>query len=560
MAVTSIPGGTPATVASSRVDAHETARPPQHVVFVRTARQALRSGATWGTVFGIYTALQAIAYTSTYKTLAQRRALAKSMSLSGGLNALAGPARDLQTVGGYTVWKSLGFLSVIGAIWALLLGTKLLRGEEESGRAEVLLGGPLTRRNATIQYLLGLAAGVVALFACTSFFVVLVGREHAVHWAASASLFFALSATCSAALFMAVGAFTSQLVTSRRRAAGYAGGALGVAFAIRMVSDATTGATWMHWLTPLGWIEKLGAFTAPSPLALLPLAGATATLAAASVWLSGVRDLDAGLLRERTSARAHTALLGGPMGLATRLSGPIIAAWLAGVAAYALLLGAVADTAAKALEDSPSVRAALDRLGGHAGLVKAYLGVSCLLLTLLVMLLAASQLTAARREEASGRAEHLFVRPVSRTRWMLSRLAIASAAMVLAGLLGGVFMWIGTTSQHANVSFSTLLDAGLNSVPAGLCLLGIGALAWSFLPRLATSCVYAVLVWSFLVEIIASVGHTNRWLLDTSILHHVTLAPAVAPDWTSGVVLVGIGALASTLGLLRFAHRDLAGS
>ena len=407
MAITSIPAATP-VVASSRVDADATARRPQRVVFARTARQAMRSGAIWGAVFGIYTALQAIAYTSTYKTLTQRLALAKSLSLSGGLNALAGPARDLQTVGGYTVWKSLGFLSVVGAIWALLLGTKLLRGEEESGRSELLLGGPLTQRDSTVQILLGLAVGVVAMFVCTSFFVLLVGREHAVHWAASASLYYALSATCGAALFMAVGAFTSQLVTSRRRAAAYAGGALGVAFAIRMVSDASTGATWMHWLTPLGWVEKLGAFTSPSPVALLPLAGATAILAAATIWLSGARDLDAGLLRERTTARAHTALLGGPVGLATRLSGPIITVWVAGVAAYALLLGAVADTAAKALEDSPSVKAALARLGGHVGLVKAYLGVSCLLLTLLVMLLAASQLTAARREEASGRAEHLL--------------------------------------------------------------------------------------------------------------------------------------------------------
>jgi ABC-2 type transport system permease protein len=559
MAITSIPAATP-VVASSRVDADATARRPQRVVFARTARQAMRSGAIWGAVFGIYTALQAIAYTSTYKTLTQRLALAKSLSLSGGLNALAGPARDLQTVGGYTVWKSLGFLSVVGAIWALLLGTKLLRGEEESGRSELLLGGPLTQRDSTVQILLGLAVGVVAMFVCTSFFVLLVGREHAVHWAASASLYYALSATCGAALFMAVGAFTSQLVTSRRRAAAYAGGALGVAFAIRMVSDASTGATWMHWLTPLGWVEKLGAFTSPSPVALLPLAGATAILAAATIWLSGARDLDAGLLRERTTARAHTALLGGPVGLATRLSGPIITVWVAGVAAYALLLGAVADTAAKALEDSPSVKAALARLGGHVGLVKAYLGVSCLLLTLLVMLLAASQLTAARREEASGRAEHLLVRPVSRTRWMLSRLAVASAAVVLAGVLGGVFMWVGTTSQHANVSFGTLFGAGLNSVPAGLCLLGLGALAWSFLPRLATPCVYAVLVWSFLVEILASIGHPNRWFLDTSLLHHVTLAPAVAPDWRSGAVLVGIGVLAAMLGLLRFAHRDLAGS
>jgi ABC-2 type transport system permease protein len=533
---------------------------PLGVVLARTSRQALRSGTMWGLIFGIYTALQAVAYTSTYKTEAERLALAKSLSSSGGLSALTGPARDLQTVGGYTAWKSLGLLSIMGAIWALLLATKLFRGEEEAGRTEVLLAGPTTRRAATVQTLVGLLVGLVALFACTSVLVALVGRARDVHWAASASLFYALSVSCGAFVFMAVGTFTSQLVASRRKAAAYAGAAVGIAFVVRMVSDASAGATWMHWITPFGWIEELGAFTSPSPIALLPLAIAAALLVAATIWLSGARDLGAGVLRERTDARAHTALLGGPVGLSVRLSGPTVTVWVAGISAFGLLLGGVANVAAKSLEASPSVRAALARLGGHAGLVKDYLGVSFLTVTLLVMLLAASQVTAARREEATGRVEHLLVQPVARARWMLSRLAIAAVAVVLAGTLAGVFAWLGSVSQHAHVGFFDLLEAGINVVPAGLFLLGIGALAWSLIPRHATACVYAVLVWSFLVEVLAGIGHQSHWLLDTSIFHHIAPAPAVSPQWVGALALVGLGALATALGVARFSRRDLAGS
>jgi hypothetical protein len=44
-------------------------------------------------------------------------------------------------VAGYTVWKSFMFLIVVGSAWGLLTGTKLLRGEEDAGRWELLLAG-----------------------------------------------------------------------------------------------------------------------------------------------------------------------------------------------------------------------------------------------------------------------------------------------------------------------------------------------------------------------------------------------------------------------------------
>ncbi len=129
---------------------------PSRVIHRLTSRKALRSGALWGLVFGIYVASQVQAYVSAYKTQAERNALAKSFTSSGGLNALVGPVHQLNTVAGYTEWKSVGILTVLGAIWALLLSTKLLRGEEDAGRWELLLAGQTTRRGAAIQAMVGL--------------------------------------------------------------------------------------------------------------------------------------------------------------------------------------------------------------------------------------------------------------------------------------------------------------------------------------------------------------------------------------------------------------------
>ena len=48
---------------------------------------------------------------------------------------------------------------ILGAVWGLLTSTRLLRGEEDSGRWDLLLCGQTTRRGATAQAIAGLGAG-----------------------------------------------------------------------------------------------------------------------------------------------------------------------------------------------------------------------------------------------------------------------------------------------------------------------------------------------------------------------------------------------------------------
>ena len=403
------------------------------------------------------------------------------------------------------------------------------------------------------------AESLLALFAITAVATIGIGHISTVHFAIASSVLFALTVTSGAAMFMAAGALASQLAASRRQAAAYGGGTLGFFFALRMLADSNRGLAWLHWVTPFGWIEQLQPFTNPQPWLLALIFGLTGIMVAAAVLLAGMRDLGASTLPDRSSSEAHTALLFGNAGLTLRLIRPTILGWLGGVCAFGLLLGGSAKEAAQSLESSPRVEEALRRLDGGGAEVKAYLGLSFLIITLLVALVAAGQITAARREEATGRVDHLLVRPLSRSRWMLSRLSVAAAAVVVAGMLGGIFAWLGVASQHVTVSFSNLLGAGLNTVPAGLFVLGVGALAWAITPRLASAAVYGILAWSFLVELLGGIVNSNHWLLDSSILHQLTPAPAVAPDWSSNAVMIAIGVACAILAAFAFSHRDLAG-
>ncbi|HSP37637.1 MAG TPA: polyketide antibiotic transporter [Frankiaceae bacterium] len=534
-------------------------RRPELVVLGLTARRAIRSAVVWGGVAGLYLASSALGYAGTYTSPEARAQLRRTFGSNPGVNAIIGPAHAIDTVAGFTAWRSLGVLSIVGAVWGLLLATRLLRGEEESFRWEMLLAGATTRRAATAQALLGLGAGLVVLWAVPATVAALVGRSADVGFSVSAALFDALASVCAAAVFLGVGALTSQLAATRRLAAGYAAATLGVCYALRMVADSGTSLGWLRWISPLGWPEQARPLTGSRPLALLPVVGLVAVLVVVTVRLSGARDLGDSSLPDRSTAAARTALLAGPIGLSTRLLRPSVLGWLVGVGAISTLMGLVSKSAGQAIAEAPGFAATLAKLGVSGSGATVYLGVGFLVVALLTAMVAAAQLGAARDEEASGRLEQLLVRPVSRQRWLFGRLTLAVVALGLVGLVAALGAWAGAASQHADVGFGRLLEAGVNVLPPAAVVLGAGVLALGLRPRSVAAVTYGLVAWSFLVEILGGVVQADHWLLDTSLFHHMAAAPATAPDWGTGLVLTALAVLSAAVGTAAFVRRDLAG-
>jgi len=523
-----------------------------------TARKAVRSGVLWGYVFGVVVASSALSYVSIYKTPAQRRQLEMAFGSNSATSALFGPASRLQTVAGFTVLKTSMTLMILGAVWGLLASTRLLRGEEDSGRWEILLSGQTTRRGAAVQALCGLALGVTALWVVTALVTIVAGHSSKVGIAPGPALFFALALVSSAVMFLGVGALTSQMAPTRRQAAAYAATVLGVSYALRMAADSGIGLHWLRWTSPLGWVEELQPLTAPRPIALLPITALTIICASAAVQLAGTRDLGASTLPDRTTDRPRLRLLFGPTGLAIRLIRPTVVGWGTAIAVTGLLLGLVARAAGATISGS-SLKQVFTRLGAPGTGADAYLGVAFLIVALLVAFSGAALVTAARAEEAGGRLEHLIVRPVSRTAWFFGRVLVATSVLAVSGVLAGVFTWLGTASEHAQVGFTTSLDAGLNIIPPALCILGIGALTMGLWPRATSVVTYGVLTWSLLVEIVGGIGALSHWVLDTSVFHQMAAAPAVAPDWSVDGTLIAVGAVSAVVGAIGFARRDLQG-
>lgn len=531
-----------------------------HLVIARfIAKRSRRGAVLWGLIFGIYVASKSIAYATL--SPAARAKVAAPFSSSAGLDVLLGKPNHINTVVGYTSWVCVSVLMIIGSIWAFLLATRSLRGEETSGRWELLLSGRTNARKATANVLLGLTASLVLLFLITAICFIAIGHDHKVGFGVQAALYFALASLVGAAEFMAFGAFASQLMPTRARAASLSAGFFGVCFILKAVADATS-AVWVMNITPLGWIEKMQPLENSQPIWLVPIIGFIALFAALSIFLSGRRDLGDSTFADKDVAQPKTGLLHSPLGLALRMTRMSSSSWLLGIGLMALFYGLLTKAAAQAFNSVPSklVKALNSSLlktsEQHTGAI-IYLGVIFLFVMVVMMVYAANAVGAMREDEAEGYLDNLFVRPITRLRWLLGRLGIIVLVIIVAGLLGSIATWVGIASQSVNVSFHTIFIAGLNTIAPAIFILGVGVLALGIIPRFTTFIAYGVIAWSFLVELLSSGAHFNHWLLDTSVLQHIPLAPAANPNWTAAIILSCLGLAAAILGAIIFKSRDL---
>jgi len=543
---------------ASQVTGLKRFRSPQTVISRFVARRTMRSAVLWALVFGGYLASKAIGFVDLYPTVASRLKIAQTFSNNIGIELLVGRAPHDASTAAYAAWNCAGIMVVIGAIWAFLLATKYFRGEEESGRWESLLAGQTTARRAAVNTFAGLATSLSVFYAVMALLFIAVGKSHGVDFGVGASLFFALAVILGITLYLCVGALLSQLLPTRGRAASVTGVILGICFLARAIGDITN----MHWLldiTPLGWVEKLQLLSHSRPLWLIPFVVVIAILAGLTIFLAGRRDLDASIFSDQAAAKPRLRLLNSPLGLAARLSRAASLGWLSGIFIMAVLYGLITKSTAQVFSQSASFQKVLGRLAQQARLSSAlaFLGMVFFIQMVVIMAYAAGSVAAIRRDEAEGYIDNFLVRPVSRSRWLLGRLTVIGAVIILAGALTALGSWAALASQHTGISFHTLASASINALAPALLTVGAGIFVFGIYPRLTSIAAYGVLAWSFLIEMISSGLKLNHWILDTSILSHVAFAPAVNPRWSTDLIVAAIAVALGVLGSVAFRSRDL---
>jgi ABC-2 type transport system permease protein len=509
---------------------------------------------TFAYIYAVYSWVQTAAYHTTYPTVADRTAFARSFAGNDAIRLFYGYPYDVTTVGGYSAWRVGGTLSLAAAAFGTLAAVRALRTEEDVGRTELVLAGIVSRNMVFLSAMTAVAAGATVLWLAEFAGFVIAGLPVA------GSAYLAL-ATCSVVLvFVAIGALASQLAASRRIALGLGAGAVSLFWLLRVLSDTISAMGWLRWMTPLGWAEALRPFGGPRPVFLLLAVGAGVPLLIVAARISASRDVGAGLVPATDTAQPSSRLLSSPTAQAFRRQRGILAGWTVGIASFGVILGAI-STSVSTAGISQEMEKEFEKFGtGSIVSPAGYLSFVFVVFIFAMCLFVCSQVGAARDEESDQRLETLLAQPVSRYRWLGGRLALSAVATGALSLLSGVMTWVGAHSQAVHVSLPRLLEASANCVPTSIMFLGIAALIYSVLPRASSALSYSLVGVSFLWYMVGALAGAPGWLVDLTPFRHIGLVPVQSFQLWAAVVMVAIGLGAASASLSFFGRRDLLGS
>jgi len=548
-------------VASASVSAPEVTFAPVDGGFSRAralARRAFRDARTrtvaFAYLFLIYAYIQPAGFAHAYPTLADRLAFARSFASNDALRLFYGYPYDPVTIGGYSAWRVGGTLAIAAAVFGIFAAVRALRGEEDTGRMELVLAGVLRRRTAYLAALSAISAGVLLLWLAETVGFVFAGLP------TGGSAYLALATASVIPVYVGVGALVSQLAPTRRMALELGNALVGVSLLVRVVADTSSGAGWLRWLTPLGWAEELRPFTSSQqPLALLlPLAASALLLTAAAKIYAG-RDVGTGVLPARERASPRLRLLSSPLTQGLRSERGTILAWLLSVGGFSFILGAV-STSISSADISASMQREIAKLGGGSiATPTGYMAFVFIFFILVVSLFACAQIAGARHEEADERLETLLALPVSRRGWLGGRLALAAGAALALALAAGFFSWAGAASQGSDISLARMLEAGANCMPVTLLFLGIAALLFALVPRASGGIAYGLVTVAFLWQLTGALLSVPKWALELTPFAHVGLVPAQPFRAGAAVIMLGIAAVSALAAAWFFQRRDLTG-
>lgn len=488
-----------------------------------------------------------------YPTAAERQSYLDIVTANPALSALYGHAYG-SGLGALTAWRLGGTVLLVG-LATLLTVIRHTRAEEVAGRRE-LLGATVVGRQAPLFAALVVAFGAsLALGALVSVGLVAYGLP------TTGSVAFGLSWAMFGWAFAAIAAVAAQATESARVARGISITVLGLCFVLRAAGDAGNedGPSWLSWLSPFGWAQRIRPFVDERWWVFLLLLGLIIVLTFAALALSARRDLGSGLLPTRLGPAVASPWLRSPLALAWRLQRGTLLAWTAGFVVFGAILGNVGDSAVEVIEDNPQLKAVAEQLGGSSGLSDAYFAVVMGLLGLVASGYAVGAALRLRSEEANGRAEPVLGAAVSRARWAASHLtfALLGPAVVLgaAGLAAGLAY--GLSAGDVGQEMARVLGAALVQLPAVWVLVGVAVALFGVLPRFMAFGGWAALAACALIEEFGRPLQLGKRVLALSPFAHVPRLPGGDVSAAPLLWLVLIVVALAAVGILGFRRRDV---
>ncbi|MBG0567308.1 ABC transporter permease [Actinoplanes aureus] len=483
-----------------------------------------------------------------YGTPEELAALRATLGGNTAVIAMSGPVELLDSIGGEIVFEIFAFAAIVVALMNMFLVGRHTRGDEETGRAELIRSARVGRRSPVYAALalaaladLAVGAGVFAVAAGTGLPV-------------GGSLLVAAALAGVGLVFAALTAVAAQVFEHGRGVYGAVGLGIGAAYMLRAAGDAGNPA--LSWASPIGWGQRTFPYGQERWWPVLLLLGTALALTGIALLALDRRDFGAGLVRSRPGRPRASWALGSPAGLAWRLHRGAVIGWVIGVGMLGAAYGSLGDSIEQYIAENPEVAEFLP--GGAADVVDSYLALTVTMGALLAAAFGVAAALRARAEETAGRAEPLLATAVSRTAWLGSHLGVAllGSALVLIAAGFGEGLAYGLTVGEPGQAIR-MTGVALAYLPAVWAVVAVAALGLGWWARAAAVAGWVALGYCVVVELFADSFNLPEWAQQASPFVHAPEAPL---ESVTAAPLIALGVVAAALvaaGLAGFRRRDV---
>ncbi len=542
-------------------------------VFLKSLRDYRIAILGWGIGMGLVIVSPMASVSELVKTPEARAALL-SLAASFSWNA---DAIKADTIGGYATFK-IGIFIFLIAVWPILAGSRMLRGEEDRASLDLLLSAPRSRVRVAIEKLAAMWAALLAMAVLIGITAYVGGLAFKADFTLADALLFGLNLALICAVFGAIALLVSQFTHERGPAAGWAAGLLLIFIVVDMVHRVIPNTDWISRLSPIYYYnlsKPLIAGYGANAGAILFLAALALVLTGTAIWLFARRDVGdvvalPRILRLSPRPAAPRTLPAGDWSLRSvyaRSLGVMAVPtfwWTVLVAGWAGWMVVVVQQIEAKLSlvyaSSPALQDLLKNLsGGNADFNASFLGAMFGILPIFLMAFAITQVNRWASDEGDGRLDLVLAAPRSRTRVLLGRFAALTTAVSVIGLAALVATLVASSVSGVALNTANVVAATLTLVPMGLLVAAIGFLAAGWLRTAAdTGLVSFLLAAWFFISFVgpelkvpeATLRLSAFYYYGTPLLHGVQLANLA--------ILLAVGAVALALGVLRFARKDIA--
>ncbi|MBX3310904.1 MAG: ABC transporter permease [Cryobacterium sp.] len=466
--------------------------------------------------------------------------------------ALTGLPYAAGTLGGILNIKLWMTMAIALSFAVIFLVTRNGRAEEEAGRTELLRAG-----------VLGNHAYSLANWTVFSVFAILVGLASAgaaisQELPVDGALTMGASFAATALVFLGVSAVAGQLTRTSGGANGLASTVLGISYLVRAVADVQgegENASWLTWLSPIGWAQQSRSYGDNNWWPLLLCVGAAVILLVVALALERGRDLGAGLIPERVGPRSASAALRTQTGLTIRLQRGSIIGWSVGIVVFAMFFGGVATAMADLLSgDSPIAQAFL---GGSKNILDGLLGFFLMANALLVAAFVLQSADSIRAAESKGRTEMQWSSAISRIRWAAARMVVPAVwSLVLLAVSGAAIgATFGAAVGQPDQAWR-FLGASVAYWPSALLVIGVVVLCAAMIPRAAAAVTWALYAVAVILSMFGDLFGLPDWVINNT---PFTAIPRLGMDFTvlPLVVVTALAVITGGIGLWVLRNRDM---